>query len=84
MADRDDKADLPLRLIKPPHLSMYVLLDEELLHSIQEAQKTQQLLTTTYQGTDLWHSAQKELKYLREDVGTRLIWQFTEALRSGA
>ena len=84
MANDNDIAGSPLRLIKQPQLSLLIILDEELLDSIQEAQTTKHLLNTTYQGTDLWDGAQKQLKALREDVGTRVIWQFTEAMRAGS
>ena len=47
---------------------------------MQESLKIQYILNTTPKNTDLYKDSQKHLQFLREEVGTKVIWQFAEAL----
>ena len=80
MANTNHKPGSPLCLTKQPHLSLFILLDDELVSAMQESLKNQYILTTTPKNTDLYKDSLKHLQYLREEVGTKVIWQFAEAL----
>ena len=81
MTNSNDKTETTIHQLHRPTLSMYIILDEGLMKLIQEALTTQHVINNTPQNTDSWKDAKRHMRYLREEIGTRIVWQFKEALR---
>ena len=80
MTNDNDKPITTQSLINQPHVTFHVILDSDLTTNIQEALTTQVIINNSQSNSETRKDAERHMRYLREEVGMRVVWQFADAL----